>query len=224
MPSILAASNSGSTGDLLPSASVWKAGALFASFFTLESEDSRSHYTNAGKRSYLCLGEGCPACAVGERVTSHKLLPFWNLKTRRVEVLLLQTTPGGPRDRLIEFLRIHEKDLAKVIARITSFGDGDVCIKALTPNADTDRGALACAHFAERLEAGEIHINNCFARLTSDEIAKLPEVAAIGQLPPVGEPELEFAEYEPSGDGEEVLRTTDRPGKGKRKSPPSDAA
>ena len=210
MPNILAASNSAATGDLLPSASVWNSGVVFCSFFTLNCEECRSHYTKAGKRSYLCLGEGCPACAAGERVVSHILLPFWNLKTRRVEVLLLQTTPGGPRDRVVEFLRAYEKDLAKIIARITSSGNGVITVAALEPKADTDRGALVCTRFAEQLQAGEIHLNNCFAQLTPDQITKLPEVASIGQLPPAGAPELDFAEYEPTGNGEEP-RNTDRP-------------
>lgn len=198
MTNILMARETGADTGLLASTSVWNPVVLFASIFTLECEVSQTHFTKSENRRYVCPGNGCPACAAGERTTKHTLMPIWNLKSRKVEILILQMTTDGPRDRVVDFLRSYEKDLANIVVKITSSGNGEISVKALTPNADTDRGPDVCQRFAERLSKGEIQLYNCFTALSVDEIGQLPEIAAVGSLPIAGDQNLDFAEYDGS--------------------------
>src|SRR5262245_20743249 len=70
----------------LPILSLWQLAVYYVIFFTLYVKKFPSHYDDE-KRSYLCLGDECPACAAGVKATEHIYLPAWDVQNRRVGVV-----------------------------------------------------------------------------------------------------------------------------------------
>src|SRR4051794_16384323 len=106
-----------------PVLTLWREGKYYLMFFTSQGEQLASHYDEA-ERSYLCLGEGCPACGAGVRSTKHVYLPVWDAQNRRVAVLKFDARSDGPAARILAFLRRYKDRLADVVAVIVCRGRG----------------------------------------------------------------------------------------------------
>jgi hypothetical protein len=159
----------------LPVLGLWSATTYYLIFFTLHPEQFASHF-DADAKYYLCLGEGCPACGANLRAAAHVYLPVWDAQSRRVAVLKFDTRPDGPAAKILPFLRHHRDHLADVVAVVECRGGGELAIAAHEPLPETDRGAVACAEFAQGLEDGTIDLHSCVKRLTPEQIAALASV------------------------------------------------
>jgi hypothetical protein len=80
---------------------------------------------------------------------------------------MLQATANGPCERVTQFLRSHKSNLANVIAKITSAGNGMITIEALQPDPRQLVGATECRAFAEQLERKEVRLADCFTTLSA---------------------------------------------------------
>lgn len=183
----------------LPILSLWRQAIYYVIFFTLHPDKFSSHFDEAGRSSFLCIVEDCPACAAGLRATDHVYLPVWDAQNRRVSVLKFNTAENGPAEKILGFLATYKDQLADVVAVINCEGGGQFTITAHRPLPETDRGALACEAFAQGLESGAISLRGCVKRLTAEEVAKLPGVE--GRCKPVIGPAVPPAAMAPSAPG-----------------------
>jgi hypothetical protein len=92
-------------------------------FFTLKPAKFASHF-DEDARSYLCLGNGCPACGAGLKLTEHVYLPTWDAQNRRVAVLKFDTRPEGPAQKVLSFLTAYKDQLADVVAVVAARAGG----------------------------------------------------------------------------------------------------
>jgi hypothetical protein len=159
----------------LPVLSLWRVTSYYLVFFTLVPDKFASHYDDDAK-SYLCLGDGCPACGAGVRATDHVYLPVWDAQNRRVAVLKFDTRPDGPAQKVLSFLTDYQHQLADVVAVVDCKGRGEFTITARELLPETDRGALACQEFCRGLEAGTVSLHSCVKQLKAEEVAQLASV------------------------------------------------
>ncbi len=159
--------------------SLFGKGRYYLMFFTLVPAKFASHYDDVKKAHYLCPGAGCPACAVGLRVTEHVYLPAWDAQSRRVVVVKMAAAGDALRE-LVSVLKLYRDKLADVVAVVDCLGDGKVRVTAHDPLPETDRGATACAAFAAGLEADTVDLRDCVRRLAPEQIAALPAVKQRG--------------------------------------------
>lgn len=165
-----------SLGGDLPLISLWNPGTRVLMFFTLHPDHFGSHYAEEERFKFHCLGDNCPACAVGLRATEHLYIPVWDLANRRIAVLSFHTGPDGPAAPILQFLKTYRDQLAEVVAFIEGEGRGKIRITAREVLPETDRGAVECAEFCAGLESGAITLRNCARQLSADEIEALSEV------------------------------------------------
>ena len=168
-----------SVGDSdLPIISVWRLATHYVMFFMTKIVKYKAHYDSDVRKSYMCMGLECPACAVGLKPTEHIYLPVWDVQNRRIVVLRVDSRNDGPARKIALFVTTYLDKLHDVVAVIECRGDskGSFTITAHDPLPQTDRGVLACKDFCDSLIAGAINLQDCLLRLSAEEVGKLATV------------------------------------------------
>lgn len=150
--------------------------------FTAEAEAVDLHYcSEADVNDYVhCNGPGCPLCRIGREQVRRLLLPVYVPTAQAVRVLPVSTSlrPGALWPQLGAALSASGPQVV-FVARI----QGDRHRVSTTPLADdVDAGETAIAEFKGDHEAGSVALESVYPRLGNDDLARLPEVAAMLRL------------------------------------------
>ena len=168
----------------MPVLSLWWVTKHYVMFFTFHPGHFGSHY-DKDEGSYHCLGDECPACKAGVKLTEHVYVPVWDVLNRRIAVLKFEMSKGGPAAKIVPFLETYKDRLADIVVVIDCKGRGEFSLTAHEPLPETDRGALECKGFCEAMEAGAIDLRDCVKQLKPAQIAALRSVKKLA-FPLVG--------------------------------------
>jgi hypothetical protein len=137
-----------------------------------------SHYDGEKvKGSYLCLRNGCPACAAGVETEVDTYLTAWDPLKRRIVALHVGYSDCDLSWPIQEFLEKYRDQLANVLAKIVR--RRDITITAHRPLPGTDLGRPQCQAFLEDLSARRVTLQIDAKLLSAKEIAELPSMKPV---------------------------------------------
>jgi hypothetical protein len=153
--------------------------------FTTSMQRVETHYVDfPSLQGYVrCPGDACLLCRVGRRREQRDLLPVYDPIARAVGVLAISPNirPHALRPQLMPILRqLKAGQRVLFTVRKTDRTGYAVASRPLLEGADD--GAEKVVGFLERFDAGGVELAAVYAQPSSEELANIPEVAAMLKL------------------------------------------
>jgi hypothetical protein len=151
--------------------------------FTTALLRSQVHYFDSTAiQGYVhCLGSACLLCRLGRQVDVRDLLPVYDAVDKVVGVLPVSPNlrPNALRPQLMPILQRLNKEQRKLLVGIRKPEKTRFIVAVYDLPEQVDDGADVILRFTDEFQAGRIDLGSVFPRLTNEELAAVPEVAAM---------------------------------------------
>ena len=150
--------------------------------FTAEAAQVDIHYCKEPDiNDYIaCNGENCPLCKIGREKVTRRLLPVYLPASHAVGVLPVGTSLR-PRSLWPQLAQVLKDGSRKAIFISRLQGDSYI-VRAVSLQADVEDGAEVIKTFLEDHQKGTIELDSVFPKVANEELARLPEIAAMLKL------------------------------------------
>lgn len=168
-------------GSTAPSLIRLDANETLVIFFTTSIVSVKLHYLDlTSLRSYVhCPEKDCLLCRLGRHVETRDLLPAYDAVNKVVGVLSVSANvrPHALRPQLKPILQ-RLKEEPQFVIGIRKLDNVRFSVATYPLSADADDGLEVIAAFMEQLESGQIDLGEVYARMTNEDLAAIPELAA----------------------------------------------